>query len=462
MNKSTKQAKQIRLKRGEVIQLPIRRIGINGEGIGHYQKQVVFVEGAVPGEIVVARVVQVEPKFAKAQLLKVKKKSAYRVEPPCPVYRECGGCQLQHIDRRMQKRLKRELVAESFARYAGLRDVPISETVTMDEPWSYRNKAQFPLRRVGGQVSMGMFSAASHQLVDASACMVQHPKLNEALYEAKRLVEELGVDIYDERKHRGTLRHLVGRIAFATEEIQLVLVTRTKSFPEEEAFVREVTRRLPQVKSIVLNYNPDKTSLVFGEESRLLWGNKKLIERLGELTFALSARAFFQLNPAQTVRLYDAVKRAARLTGTETVIDAYCGAGTIGLWLASGAKRVIGMDTVPEAVADAKENAKLNGIAHAEYYVGAAETLLPKWINEGLRPDVIVVDPPRTGLGQPLLQALMRTKVPRVVYVSCNPATLAKDCAQLLKSGYRVAGIEPFDMFPQTAHVEAVCELVQT
>ncbi|MFC7441189.1 23S rRNA (uracil(1939)-C(5))-methyltransferase RlmD [Laceyella putida] len=461
MNKSTKQGKQIRLKRGEVIEVPIRRIGINGEGMGHYQKQVVFVEGAVPGETVVARVTQVETKFAKAKLLKVKKKSAYRVEPPCPVYRECGGCQLQHIDRRMQKRLKRELVAESFARYAGLRDLPIRETITMDEPWSYRNKAQLPLRQIGTQVAMGMFSAASHRLVDVSECMVQHPLLNQTLSEARRIVEELGIDIYDERKHRGTLRHLVGRIAFAMEEVQLVLVTRTKTFPEEEAFVREVTKRLPQVKSVVLNYNPAKTSLVFGTESRLLWGQEKLTERLGELTYLLSARAFFQLNPIQTIKLYETVKEAAHLTGRETVIDAYCGVGTIGLWLAQGAKRVIGMDTVPEAIADAKENAELNGITHAEYHVGEAETLLPKWIKEGLRPDVIVVDPPRTGLGQPLLDTLLRVKVPRIVYVSCNPATLAKDCALLLKSGYRIANVVPLDMFPQTAHVETVCELVE-
>ncbi|SEM68124.1 23S rRNA (uracil(1939)-C(5))-methyltransferase RlmD [Lihuaxuella thermophila] len=459
---TTKQRKTtIHLREGQVIELPIRRLGINGEGVGFYQKQVVFVDGAIPGEEVVARITQIDRKFAKARLLKIKKRSAYRVKPPCPVYQECGGCQLQHIDRRLQLRLKRELVEEAFARYTRLTEIPIEKTVSMDEPWAYRNKAQLPLRRIGSRVAMGMFSARSHRLVDVSGCLVQHPLVNETLHTAREVVEQLKISIYDERKHNGVLRHLVARVSFAAEEVQLVIVTRTESFPEENEFVEKIRARLPRVKSVILNHNPNKTSLVFGEHSRLLWGKEKLAEKLGDLTYLLSARAFFQLNPVQTVKLYEEVRKAARLTGKETVVDAYCGVGTIGLWLARDAKRVIGMDTVPEAIADARENAALNGIKHAEFYVGEAEVLLPRWVEEGLKPDVVVADPPRTGLGQPLIDALLKVKVPRFVYVSCNPSTLAKDCDQLLEGGYRLQRVVPLDMFPQTAHVETVCELVR-
>jgi 23S rRNA (uracil-5-)-methyltransferase RumA len=459
MEKTEFRHKQIHLKKGQVIDVPIRRIGINGEGIGYYQRQVVFIDGAIPGEIVSARITQVKPSFVRAKIVKWKKKSAYRVEPRCPIYRECGGCQLQHIDRRMQRRLKRELIREAFAKYASLSTIPIEPTIAMDDPWFYRNKAQLPVRMIAGKVAMGMYSASSHRLVDVSDCLVQHPLVNQTLQTAKEIAEKLCISIYDEKKHQGVLRHLVARISFATKEIQLILVTRTETFPEEQAFVAQMIKQNPQVKSIILNHNPDKTSLVLGDKSRLLWGKEKLEERIGNLVYLLSPRAFFQLNPLQTEKLYDEVAKAAHLTGTETVVDAYCGVGTIGLWLAAKAKRVIGVEIIPDAVADAKENAKRNGIQNAEFYVGKAETLLPEWANEGLRPDVVVVDPPRTGLHDALIDTLLDLKVPRIVYVSCNPCTLAKDCDRLLRGGYRLKKVVPLDMFPQTAHVESVNEL---
>jgi 23S rRNA (uracil-5-)-methyltransferase RumA len=359
----------------------------------------------------------------------------------------------------MQLKLKKELVEESFARYTSLRKLPIEETVGMDEPWRYRNKAQLPVQLRGNKVVMGMYSARSHRLVDMRECGVQHPETNRILETARRTVEELGIPIYDERKHVGVLRYLVARFGFQTEEAQLVLVCRTDELPRERELVERLVHRLPQVKSIVLNVNPKRTSLVFGEKNRVLWGKETVDERLNEKVYALSATAFFQLNPIQTVKLYDLVKEAAALTGNETVIDAYCGVGTIGLWLADRAARVIGMDTIPSAIEDARRNAKRNGIDHAEYQVGRAEDLLPRWVKAGLRPDVVVVDPPRTGLGQPLIDMLREVRVPRLVYVSCNPSTLAKDCAKLMQGGYKLERLVPVDMFPQTAHVETVCTL---
>lgn len=451
----------IQLRKGQVIVLPIRRLGINGEGVGHYEKQVVFVDGAIPGERVLVRVTKVERHFARAKLLRIQKRSAYRVKPPCPIYESCGGCQLQHIDSRLQRRLKRELVEEALRRYTGLTEIPIETTVMMEEPWKYRNKAQLPLKKIGNQVAMGMFSAQSHHLVNMRDCLVQHPLINQTLEVARKIVERLGISIYDEKKHQGILRHLVARIAFATEEIQLVLVTRLSSFPQEKALVQEVQRHLPKVTSLVLNHNPDRTSRVFGEQSRLLWGKEKLEERLGNLSFLLSSRAFFQLNPIQTIKLYDEVKKVAQLTGKETVVDAYCGVGTIGLWLADQAKEVLGMDTIPEAIEDAKENAQRNGIKNASYYVGEAEKWLPRWVNEGKKLDVIIVDPPRTGLEKTLLDALVRVKAKRIVYVSCNPSTLAKDLRHLLQGGYALQRVVPLDMFPQTSHVECVALLTR-
>ncbi|GGE20388.1 putative RNA methyltransferase YfjO [Marinithermofilum abyssi] len=444
------------LRKGQVIELPIRRIGINGEGVGVYQKKVVFVDGAIPGEYVAAKLTEVQKNYARGKIFRIKKRSSHRLQPPCPVYRSCGGCQMQHIDYPMQLRLKRELVEEAFARYTGLTQLPIEETVGMDRPWSYRNKAQLPLKQGKQGVWMGMYKPGSHQLVDVGECDIQHPETNRLLEEARQVMEELGIPVYDERKGTGILRHLAARIGFATGEAQLVLVSRSNRLPREEELIHRLRERLPQLKSVVLNINPRKTSRVLGEKSRVLWGQRKIRERLGHLTFLLSGPAFFQLNPVQTVKLYDEVKRSAGLSGKETVVDAYCGVGTIGLWLADQADRVIGMDTIPEAVEDAKENAEINGIDHAEYHLGEAERLLPRWVREGLQPDVVVVDPPRTGLGQELIQALIEVQVPRIVYVSCNPSTLAKDCRLLLKQGYQVKRVVPFDMFPQTAHVESV------
>ena len=456
MNKAEQSA---RLAEGRVIRLPIRRMGINGEGIGYFQKKVVFVEGAIPGETVLARVFEEERQYARARLLRVLKPSPRRRKPPCPVYEACGGCQLQHIDYPFQLQLKRELVEEAFFRYTGLKDLPIAPTVGMDDPWRYRNKAQLPLKRIDGRVKMGMFSARSHRLIETGDCPIQHPEVNRTLEAARRLVEELDIPIYDERKHTGSLRHLVARIGLQTGEVQLVLISRTPALPREERLVKRLRECLPRLASIVLNVNPRRTSAVWGERSRVLWGAEAIREVLDGRTYALSAPAFFQLNPEQTVKLYDEVKRAASLTGREIVVDAYCGVGAIGLWLAPEARRVIGMDTVPEAVRNARENARRNGIHNAEYHVGRAEEWLPRRVSEGFRPDVVIVDPPRTGLGGGLIDALIRAKVPRLIYVSCNPSTLAKDCARLLEGGYRIRRIVPVDMFPQTSHVEAVCTL---
>lgn len=276
--------------------------------------------------------------------------------------------------------------------------------------------------------------------------------------EIKRILQDLQIPIYNERKRRGIVRTIVSRVGFETGEVQIVLITAKKDIPKKELLIKEIQRRLPEVKSLVQNVNGQKTSLIFGDETFTLAGKSVIQETLGDISFELSARAFFQLNPLQTVKLYDEVKKAAALTGSEKIVDAYCGVGTIGLWLAKDAKEIRGMDTIEESIVDARKNAQDHGFEHATYVTGPAEKWMPQWVKEGWKPDVIVVDPPRTGCDDKLLKTILQVKPKKVVYVSCNPSTLAKDAQQLSKA-YHVDYIQPVDMFPHTAHVENVVSL---
>ncbi|MBX6395678.1 MAG: 23S rRNA (uracil(1939)-C(5))-methyltransferase RlmD [Alicyclobacillaceae bacterium] len=447
---------QIRLKIGETVNVPVQRIGINGEGIGYHRKQVIFIPGALPGERVVVRVTDVERNFARGTLEKILRPSPHRRTPPCPVYERCGGCQLQHLAYEEQLRAKRELVVESFRRYTPLSDPPVREVLGMEEPWAYRNKAQFQVGTAGGRVVIGLYESGSHRLVDLTGCPVQHPAVNAALDAVRETLEEIGIVPCNERKGTGTLRTVVVRTGTGTGDIHVTLVTRTPDLPKRDALTAALRRKIPNLSGISQNINPSPSPLIFGPETRILWGDARLRERLGEREFWLSPRAFFQLNPAQTVKLYNTVREAAGLTGQERVVDAYCGAGTIALWLAPEAKEVRGMEMVPEAVQDARENARRAGFRHVRFEVGRAEDLLPRWVREGFVPDVIVVDPPRTGLAPSLIDTIARVRPRRLVYVSCNPSTLAKDCEALMNRGFAVSWIQPVDMFPQTSHVESV------
>ncbi|HZG55528.1 23S rRNA (uracil(1939)-C(5))-methyltransferase RlmD, partial [Paenibacillus sp.] len=482
----------------DTVVVTIKRLGINGEGVGYYKKKAIFVDGALPGEVVRARVTKIEPKLLYGAALKTEKRSPDRAEPFCAWYDACGGCSLQHLEYAAQLREKEALVREAFARYAGIDadKLPLAPILGMDEPRAYRNKAQLQLglgddRR---EVLAGLYAPGSRRLVDIAGCPVQRGAVNDAMQAVKRIVQQLRLPIADarafargldaapedgeyavrsggrpsapprarargDRRGPSALRTVVARAAHASGDVQLTFVTTGAELPSERALVADVRRALPNVVSIAHNVNAEDTPLVFGDKTRIVWGAERMAERLGELTFELSPRAFFQLNPAQTIKLYDLARKAAALAGAETVVDAYCGVGTISLWLARGAKEVRGIEAVPEAIEDARRNARANGIGNASFYAARAEELLPQWAEAGLRPDVVVVDPPRSGCDRRLLDALLRVKPKRIVYVSCNPSTLAKDAAALLADGaYALASVEPVDMFPHTAHVEC-CSL---
>ncbi|WRP07184.1 23S rRNA (uracil(1939)-C(5))-methyltransferase RlmD [Rossellomorea aquimaris] len=456
-----KQHNEVKIELKQQFPLTIKKIGINGEGVGFFKRKIVFVPGALTGEEVVVEVTKVHPKFTEARIKKIRQKSPERTKAPCPVYEQCGGCQLQHLSYEGQLDAKRDILLQSLERHTKLRleDLDIRPTIGMDNPWHYRNKSQFQVGTQNGKVIAGLYSMNSNKLIDIDECIVQHPLTNKVTTEIKRIINDFNIPVFDDKKKKPILKTIVTRVGFETGEVQVVLVTAEKKIPRKELLISEIQKRLPEVVSIAQNINPKKTALIFGDETIHLSGKESIEERLEEFTYELSARAFFQLNPIQTSKLYNEAKKASALTGEEKVVDAYCGVGTIGLWLADGAKEIRGMDVIKEGIDDAKKNAKKFGVNHAEYFVGGAETLMPQWKNEGWRPDVVVVDPPRTGCDNKLLDTLKEVKPKTFVYVSCNPSTLAKDI-DYLKKQYRVEYLQPVDMFPQTAHVEVVAKLV--
>ncbi|WP_221568550.1 23S rRNA (uracil(1939)-C(5))-methyltransferase RlmD [Alkalihalobacillus sp. TS-13] len=456
-------ANETNLKAGDTIHLPIKRLGINGEGIGFYNKKVTFVPGALPGEEVIAKVTKPLPNRIEAEMVTIKKKSKDRVKPPCPIYEQCGGCQLQHLSYEAQLQEKKDIVRQAFDRYTKLDayHLPLKDTIGMEDPWYYRNKSQFQVAKKGASVLAGLYGLGSHKLIDLTNCMVQHPQTTNVTNTVKKILEDLNISIYNERKRSGIVRTVVTRVSFETEKVQVVLITTQRDIPKKDLLIKEMKKRLPEVTSILQNINGQKTSVIFGDETIHLEGDHTIQETLGDLSFELSARAFFQLNPVQTVKLYNEARRAAKLTGEDKVVDAYCGVGTIGLWLAERAGEVRGMDVIEESIEDANENAARHGINNAHYVTGKAEDLLPKWLKEGWKPDVIVVDPPRTGCDMTFLKTVAKIQPKRMVYVSCNPSTLAKDVDYLLKRGFKIERLQPVDMFPHTSHVEVVATLVK-
>ncbi|WP_223702582.1 23S rRNA (uracil(1939)-C(5))-methyltransferase RlmD [Sutcliffiella deserti] len=451
----------VTMTQGQTFPLKIKRLGINGEGVGYFKKQVVFVKGALPGEEVVAEVTNVKHKFAEAKIKKIRIKSPHRIAPPCPIYEQCGGCQLQHLQYEQQLDHKRDIVIQSLERHTKLNveKLDIRPTIGMDDPWHYRNKSQFQVGKQKEKIIAGLYGENSHKLINISECLVQHRSTTEVTNTVKQILQDFNVSVYNEKGGKGIVRTIMTRVGFSSGEIQVVLITAQEKLPKKQMIVEEIHKRLPQVKSILQNINGQKTSLIFGEETIHLSGEQVIQETLGDVQFELSARAFFQLNPVQTVKLYDEVKKAAALTGKEKVVDAYCGVGTIGLWLAEGAGEVRGMDTIPDSIEDAKKNAKKHGYTNMQYVTGKAEKWLPKWVKEGWKPDTIIVDPPRTGCDEKFLQTVLDVQPKRFVYVSCNPSTLAKDI-QFMSKKYKVEYLQPVDMFPHTAHVECVSQLI--
>lgn len=432
----------------------------DGAGVAKVEGYPLFIPNVLPGEEVEVRVTKTNKKYGFAQLIEVKKASPDRVDPPCHVFWECGGCQLQHLSYEGQLVQKRKTVRDVMDRIGKLPHVPVHEVKGMDDPWRYRNKSQIPFSERNGQTVAGFYKTRTHDIVDTDVCLIQSDEADRLMAIIKRKLHELGIQAYDEVKNRGMLRHLVVRKARATGEVMVVFVMRTKNLPQQEEMIEIVKSVVPDVTSIMLNINSKKTNVIFGEETILLYGKPVIVDAIGGIQFEISARSFYQINPEQTEVLYRQALDYANLTGDETVIDAYCGIGTISLFLAQQAKEVYGVEIVPQAIEDAKRNAELNDIDNAYFEAGPAEVVIPNWYKSGKEFDVLVVDPPRKGCDEQLLNTILEHKPGRIVYVSCNPATLARDLRILEDGGYRTQEVQPVDMFPHSSHVECVSWLV--
>ncbi len=449
-----------------------------GEGVGRFEGYTLFVHGALPGEKVQAEVVSIGKSFGKARLTELLEASSGRRDAPCPIYDTCGGCQLQHLDYAEQLRWKRQHVVDNLVRIgklpvagvdggnnadgdaaSGRPSVIVHPAIGMSEPWRYRNKAQVPIGFVEGGLVGGFYEQGSNDIVEMDACLIQQEENEESVRAVKEAARLLDISAYNRATGRGLLRHVVVRHARASGHRMVVLVTNGRDIPHAQELVSLVREKVRGVVSVCQNVNTAATPVVFGEETRVLWGEDVIYDEIDGIQFAISPRSFFQVNPEQTEQLYRKAVEYAGLTGEETVVDAYCGIGTISLFLARHAARVYGVEIVPEAIEDARRNAVLNGIRNVEFAVGAAEVVMPRWQAEGITPDVIVVDPPRKGCDGALVRTMLELRPSRIVYVSCNPSTLARDLRLLEDGGYHTVEVQPVDMFPHTAHVECVALL---
>ncbi|WP_010651629.1 23S rRNA (uracil(1939)-C(5))-methyltransferase RlmD [Oceanobacillus massiliensis] len=446
------------VKKNDTITLTFEDLTHEGNGVGKINGYPLFVPNALPGEEAIVKVVKANKNFGFGKMLELKTKSPERVEASCHIH--CGGCQLQHMSYKLQLEMKQNQVKNVMKKIAHLDHVPVHPIIGMDNPFHYRNKVQIPVGEKNGELIAGFYQKRSHRILEnTETCSIQDETINEMVKATREIANRIGIKAYNEENHSGELRHIMVRTGFATNEAMVVLVTRSNKLPGKELIIQELTERFPQIKSIVQNINTQRTSVILGEKTKVLWGEEYIYDKIGDITFAISAKSFFQVNPVQTKALYDKALEYAKIGKDDTVIDAYCGIGTISLFLAQKAKKVYGIEVVPEAINDAKNNAKLNGITNAEFSVGEAEKVMPDWKEKGINPDVIVVDPPRKGCDVDFLQAMLDMQPKRIVYVSCNPSTLARDLRILEDGGYETKEVQPVDMFPQTPHVETVALL---
>lgn len=444
------------VKKNEIYTTEITGMTHEGQGVGRVNNFTVFIDGPIEGEKVEIKVIKVNKNYAVGKLLKVIKPSPDRVKPFCGVYNRCGGCSLQHMSLKSALKFKTNLVRESIKRIGKLEDVIIHDTIGMEDPLYYRNKAQYPVGKLKDELRVGFYAKRSHDIIDCSTCTIQHGISDKVKSIVKDFIMENGISTYDEAAGEGLIRHIMTRVGFKTGEVMAVIVINGRSMPNKEKLVDKLIKEVPQVKSIVLNINTKKTNVILGDENKRIYGDSTITDYIGDFKFKISPVSFFQVNPVQTEVLYNKALEYAGLTGEETVFDLYCGIGTISLFLSNKARKVYGVEVVEDAIKDAKENARSNNVENVEFIVGEAERVIPDMYSKGVRADVVVVDPPRKGCDEVLLNTLVSMKPERIVYVSCNPSTLARDLKYLTDNGFRAVEIQPVDMFPYTPHVECV------
>ena len=435
-------------------------IGQGGVGIGKYEGFTVFVDGGLVQDKIKVKITKSKKNYAVGDMIEIIEKSPFRVARKCSEnLRQCGGCQIQELDYQKQLDIKTNEVKQVISRIGKLDDVVIHDTLGMEHPFRYRNKAQFPIQKKDNMPVIGFYKKKSHDLISTDECIIQHEVNDKIIKIIKTYIRAYNVSIYDEKTHKGLLRHVVTKVGFTTGEVMIVLVANVKKLPYLKELASVLKENIPGFKTLVVNVNTQKTNVILGKENIVAYGDGMIRDYIGELVFEISPLSFFQVNPLQTEVLYNKALEYANLGENDTVFDIYCGIGTISLFLAQKAKKVYGIEIVEDAIKDAKRNAKINNMDNVEFYVGKAEEVVPKMYKEGKRANVVVVDPPRKGCDEKVLDTIISMQPDRVVYVSCNPSTLARDLAYLNERGYKCHEIQPVDMFPHSVHVENVAWL---
>jgi 23S rRNA (uracil1939-C5)-methyltransferase len=448
------------LKKNDQVEITIEDIGSEGEGIGKYEGYTLFVKDTVMGDRALIQVVKTGKTYGYARLVRLLKPSDFRVEPRCPVAASCGGCQLQHVVYDKQLAYKENKVCSCLTRIGGFTEIPMEPICGMEEPYYYRNKSQFPVgRKKDGSLAIGFYAGRTHAIIDTEHCCIGAEANSDILKVIRAYLEECRIEPYQEETHQGLLRHILTRVGYSTGEIMVCLVLNGTTLPHKEKLIEELVK-IQGMKSICLNVNKEKTNVILGGKVIPLWGEPYITDYIGAVKYQISPLSFYQVNPIQTRKLYDIALDYAGLHGDEVVWDLYCGIGTISLFLAQKAKAVYGVEIIPQAIEDAERNAEINGIKNVRFYTGAAEEVLPKiYREEKTAADVIVVDPPRKGCEQSLLDTILAMAPKRIVYVSCDPATLARDLKYLCEKDYKLARVRAVDQFAHSVHVETVVAL---
>ena len=450
------------ISKNDVFTIEITDQDDRGQGVGKTSGFPLFVRHAVTGDVVNVVVTKVKKTFGFARILEFVKKSPYRAQPECPVYKRCGGCQLQNMNYQAQLEFKTNRVRECLRRIGGFKDIEIEDAVGAENIFRYRNKAQYPVgMNKDGKAVCGFFAERTHEIIECADCLLSPGKFSGITASVLEWMNENGISAYDEASGRGLVRHIFLRKGFSTGQIALCLIINGKKLPFSDKLIEKMSA-YKDIVGISFCVNTKRSNVILGDEVINIFGRGYIEDMIGDIKYRISPLSFYQVNPEQTKKLYDKAVEFASLTGKETVIDLYCGIGTISLYAAKAAKKVYGIEVVPQAIEDAKENARLNGIENAEFYAGAAEDVLPELYKNGLKKaDVVIVDPPRKGCDERTLSTIADIDPERIVYVSCNPATLARDLKFLKDRGYEPVKVQPADMFPMSVHIETVVLLAR-
>lgn len=446
------------MRKDDLITVTIEDLSSEGLGVGHYDGMAFFIKDTVIGDVAEAKIMKLKKTYGYARLTRLITLSPDRIKARCPVARQCGGCQIQAMRYSAQLRFKEAKVRNNLIRIGKFEHPPMEPIISMEEPFRYRNKAQFPVgMSKDGRIIAGFYAGRTHAIIECEDCLLGVEENRVILDLVLEYMKEYHISPYEELTGKGLVRHVMIRKGFATGEVMVCLIVNGDSLPHVDALVERL-RTIQGMASITLNINREQTNVIMGREIKLLWGQPYIEDTIGSVRFRISPLSFYQVNPLQTEKLYNKALEYAGLTGEETVWDLYCGIGTISLFLAQRAKQVYGVEIVPAAIEDAKANAALNGMTNAEFFVGKAEEVLPeKYEKEGITADVIVVDPPRKGCEESVLATMIQMAPKRIVYVSCDSATLARDLKYLCHHGYELTRCCPTDMFGNSVHVETLC-----